>query len=132
MTIPRLVFLELLYRKWTTLLSVISIAAAVACLLGALVVLRTFDRRNEMELAAKEKALSDQMARMEDSYRKITKKMGFNILVLPHDQNLFDFYADNFADKLMPADLARMVLWLAASDSRMCTAQNFIVDAGWV
>ncbi|HUA78257.1 MAG TPA: SDR family oxidoreductase [Acetobacteraceae bacterium] len=35
-------------------------------------------------------------------------------------------------DKLMPADLARMVLWLAAADSRMCTAQNFIVDAGWV
>lgn len=35
-------------------------------------------------------------------------------------------------DKLMPADLARMVLWLASTDSRMCTAQNFIVDAGWV
>jgi NAD(P)-dependent dehydrogenase (short-subunit alcohol dehydrogenase family) len=35
-------------------------------------------------------------------------------------------------DKLMPADIARMVLWLAADDSRMCTAQNFIVDAGWV
>ncbi len=35
-------------------------------------------------------------------------------------------------DKLMPPDLARMVLWLAAADSRMCTAQNFIVDAGWV
>jgi NAD(P)-dependent dehydrogenase (short-subunit alcohol dehydrogenase family) len=28
-------------------------------------------------------------------------------------------------------DVARMVLWLAADDSRMCTAQNFIVDAGW-
>jgi D-xylose 1-dehydrogenase len=35
-------------------------------------------------------------------------------------------------DKLMPADIARMVLWLAANDSHMCTAQNFIVDAGWV
>jgi NAD(P)-dependent dehydrogenase (short-subunit alcohol dehydrogenase family) len=35
-------------------------------------------------------------------------------------------------DKLMPSDLARMVLWLASNDSRMCTAQNFIVDAGWV
>ena len=35
-------------------------------------------------------------------------------------------------DKLMPADIARMVLWLASDDSRMCTAQNFIVDAGWV
>lgn len=35
-------------------------------------------------------------------------------------------------DKLMPADVARMVLWLAADDSRMCTAQHFIVDAGWI
>jgi NAD(P)-dependent dehydrogenase (short-subunit alcohol dehydrogenase family) len=34
-------------------------------------------------------------------------------------------------DKLYPPDIARMVLWLAADDSRMCTAQNFIVDAGW-
>jgi NAD(P)-dependent dehydrogenase (short-subunit alcohol dehydrogenase family) len=33
--------------------------------------------------------------------------------------------------RLQPADLARMVLFLAADDSRMCTAQSFIVDAGW-
>lgn len=33
--------------------------------------------------------------------------------------------------RLMPDDLARMVLFLAADDSRMCTAQEFIVDAGW-
>ena len=35
-------------------------------------------------------------------------------------------------DKVQPADIARMVLFLAADDSRMCTAQNFIVDAGWI
>ena len=34
--------------------------------------------------------------------------------------------------RLYPPDLARMVLFLAADDSRMCTSQNFIVDAGWV
>lgn len=33
--------------------------------------------------------------------------------------------------RLMPEDLARMVLFLAADDSKMCTAQEFIVDAGW-
>jgi NAD(P)-dependent dehydrogenase (short-subunit alcohol dehydrogenase family) len=33
--------------------------------------------------------------------------------------------------RLQPDDLARMVLFLAADDSRLCTAQNFIVDAGW-
>jgi len=25
-----------------------------------------------------------------------------------------------------------MVLWLAAEDSRMCTAQRWIVDGGWM
>jgi NAD(P)-dependent dehydrogenase (short-subunit alcohol dehydrogenase family) len=33
--------------------------------------------------------------------------------------------------KVMPDDVARMALWLASSDSRMCTAQSFVVDGGW-
>lgn len=33
---------------------------------------------------------------------------------------------------LMPDDLARAALFLAADDSRMCTGQNFLVDGGWV
>ncbi|MET0935316.1 MAG: SDR family oxidoreductase [Luteibacter sp.] len=32
---------------------------------------------------------------------------------------------------LMPDDLARAALFLAADDSRMCTGQNMIVDGGW-
>ncbi len=32
---------------------------------------------------------------------------------------------------LMPADLARAVLFFAADDSAMCTAQSYVVDAGW-
>jgi NAD(P)-dependent dehydrogenase (short-subunit alcohol dehydrogenase family) len=34
--------------------------------------------------------------------------------------------------KLFPDDVARMVLWLAADDSRSCTAQKWIVDGGWM
>jgi D-xylose 1-dehydrogenase len=33
--------------------------------------------------------------------------------------------------ELMPHDLARMALFLAADDSRMITAQDLIVDGGW-
>ncbi len=33
--------------------------------------------------------------------------------------------------KLMPDDIAAMVLFLGADDSKMCTAQDFVVDAGW-
>lgn len=35
-------------------------------------------------------------------------------------------------EKVYPPDIARMVLFLGADDSRLCTGQDFIVDAGWV
>ncbi len=35
-------------------------------------------------------------------------------------------------DRIYPPDIARMVLFLAADDSRMCASQNYIVDGGWV
>jgi NAD(P)-dependent dehydrogenase (short-subunit alcohol dehydrogenase family) len=34
-------------------------------------------------------------------------------------------------DRVQPEDIAAMVLWLAADDSHMCTAQEFTVDGGW-
>jgi D-xylose 1-dehydrogenase len=34
--------------------------------------------------------------------------------------------------RVMPADIARMALWLAADDSRMCTSQIWVVDGGWI
>jgi NAD(P)-dependent dehydrogenase (short-subunit alcohol dehydrogenase family) len=33
---------------------------------------------------------------------------------------------------LEPQHIAHMALFLAADDSAMCTAQNFVVDGGWV
>jgi NAD(P)-dependent dehydrogenase (short-subunit alcohol dehydrogenase family) len=35
-------------------------------------------------------------------------------------------------EKVYPADVARMALWLAADDSRMCSNQKFVVDGGWI
>jgi NAD(P)-dependent dehydrogenase (short-subunit alcohol dehydrogenase family) len=34
--------------------------------------------------------------------------------------------------RLSPEDISAMALFLASDDSRMCTAQNFIVDGGWI
>jgi NAD(P)-dependent dehydrogenase (short-subunit alcohol dehydrogenase family) len=34
--------------------------------------------------------------------------------------------------KLVPADIARMVLFLASDDSDGCSGQHYIVDGGWV
>ena len=35
------------------------------------------------------------------------------------------------AGRVYPADIARMVLFLAADDSKMISAQDFVVDGGW-
>ena len=34
--------------------------------------------------------------------------------------------------RLYPPDIARMALWLAADDSRMCSKQTVVVDGGWI
>ncbi|MGL6159851.1 SDR family NAD(P)-dependent oxidoreductase [Microbulbifer sp.] len=35
-------------------------------------------------------------------------------------------------ERLIPENISAMVLFLASDDSCMCTAQNFIVDGGWI
>ena len=44
------------------------------------------------------------------------------------EQNLMQVQC--LKEKLTPADVTRLVLWLASDDSRMCTAQLWVVDAG--
>jgi D-xylose 1-dehydrogenase len=44
------------------------------------------------------------------------------------EQNLLQMQC--LKQKLVPPDLTRMVLWLASDDSRMCTAQMWVVDGG--
>jgi D-xylose 1-dehydrogenase len=54
-----------------------------------------------------------------------------DLWVTPEGEALIDA-SQCLKGRLYPPDLARMVLFLAANDSRMCSSQNFIVDAGWV
>ena len=36
------------------------------------------------------------------------------------------------AGRVQPQDIATMVTFLASDSARMCSAQNFVVDGGWV
>lgn len=51
-------------------------------------------------------------------------------LWLTHEAETDLLKAQCLKEKVYPDDVANLVLWLAADDSRMCSAQNFIVDAG--
>jgi D-xylose 1-dehydrogenase len=50
------------------------------------------------------------------------------------DPGKFQAYLERqcLKEHLEPADIARLALWLASAESRRCTGQTFVVDAGVV
>jgi hypothetical protein len=106
MSLLRLLFREILHRKLNFALSVLAAAAAVGCLAAALAVLREHQVATDRLLAAKEAAMRDRLARYEDEVRKLTKDMGFNILILPKALDLGRLYVEDAGDATMPEDYA--------------------------
>ena len=106
MRLYHLIFREIFYRKLSFCLGVLSASVAVACVVGQRVVLRQYDARTEQIIAAKEAETRATMAALEDDYRKLMLKLGFNVLILPKDQSLSDLYAEDFASKYMPEEYA--------------------------
>lgn len=61
----------------------------------------------------------------------VMTKRQLDLWVTPEGERQID-ERQCLSDRVYPSDVARMVLFLAADDSRMCTSQNYIVDGGWV
>ncbi len=88
------------------MLGILAVVAATACVVGAFTLLGQHDLRTNQILTAKREQTDADMKRLEDDTRKIMRELGFNLLILPKDQNLSDLYADNFAAKTMPEEFA--------------------------
>jgi len=121
MNIGRLIIREILFRKLGFALGVLSVLAAVGCLVGALASLRNHDRRTEQIIAAKQAETQEKMEQLADDYRRITLKLGFNVLILPKDQKLSDLYADDYASKYMPEEYATRL-----AKSRVATINHIL------
>jgi len=102
MTVWRLILKEILYRKLSFGMGVLSVVVAAGCLVSQLGALRLHDARTERIIAEKEAETKEKMRRMADDYRKIMKKLGFNLLILPKSQNLGDLYAESRVSGYMP------------------------------
>lgn len=121
MSAIRFVMKEIMLRKFSFLLGVVAVFLAVAVLSGQLTLLKAFDYRTEkvlddkrretekemMKIDAEMKRLEEEMHRMEDDYRKIMKQLGFNLVILPADQELGALYDSGYASKDMPEDYVK-------------------------
>jgi len=102
MKIRYLVYKEIKRRKLNFFLGLLSVLFAVSTVTGALTMLRIHDLNTFKLISQKEKETKERMDILEDDYRKIMKNLGFNLLILPKDQNVSDLYANDFASKYMP------------------------------
>jgi NAD(P)-dependent dehydrogenase (short-subunit alcohol dehydrogenase family) len=48
------------------------------------------------------------------------------------DENKLIDASQTLRGRVYPADVARMAMFLAADDSQMISAHDFVVDGGWV
>lgn len=116
-----LVLREISYRKAGFCLGVISVTIAVAFLVVELLIVRQHDARTEQILAAKEAETRARMAVLEDDYRKITKELGFNVLIVPSEQNLNDLFAEDYARQFMPEEYVERL-----AQARLATIQHLL------
>jgi putative ABC transport system permease protein len=113
MKILQLVIREIRHRKLNFFLSVFAIIIATSSLICSVMLLRVHDLRTSEILQKKEAELKVRMDKLKDDTRKSMLKLGFNLVILPKEQNLAEWYSDDYSVKYMPESYADR---LAASD----------------
>jgi putative ABC transport system permease protein len=100
----RLALREIGFRKGDFLLGVLAVTAAVACLAASATLLKGHGAwMADLTEAHRESTLS-LLRSVEDDYRKITKDMGYNVLVLNKAQDMAAYLDEGFASKHMPEE----------------------------
>ncbi|MHC4594467.1 MAG: FtsX-like permease family protein [Planctomycetota bacterium] len=121
MTIWKLVISEIRHRKINFALGVLSVMVASASFIGSVTLLRIHDLRTGRILGQKEVELAERMTQLTDDTRKAMLKLGFNVVILPKDQNLADWYSDDYASKYMPEDYVHRL-----ANSGVVTVRHFL------
>jgi len=100
--IARLLIREILHRKLNFLLGLLAVVAATALFVALL----TMGRASERETA------------------RIMRNMGFNLLILPKDTEMNDFWASDFASGAMPEQFVQRLLEFAVAGK--LSADHFV------
>ena len=113
MKIRQLVIKEIFHRKFSYSLSVFATLIATASIIGSILLLRMHDVRTSSILHRKAAELEQRMDKLQDDTRKSMLKLGFNLVILPEDLNLAEWYSNDYSTRYMPESYAER---LAQSD----------------
>lgn len=132
MKLTDLILREIRHRKVNFALSVFAVAiAAVSIVAGDLVIRRgqevtqrvLLDKQSETEAAIAEKVeqVAAAGADLEDAIRKQMKGLGFNVLILPENQDVSELHLQGSLTATMPEDYATRL-----ADSKIMTINHLL------
>ncbi|MDA0284887.1 MAG: FtsX-like permease family protein [Planctomycetota bacterium] len=113
MSVWRLVLREMKHRKVNFAMSLLSVTVAIACLVGAQTLLRSDELQTETILTEKQTEIEtaidkrkDDVAAagkaLEDSVRKQMLGLGFNVLIVPENQDLSELHLNGTLTETIP------------------------------
>jgi hypothetical protein len=100
--VTRLIRREIAYRKLDFALAVSGVAAAVACVVAVMTLLKGHDARLAALAEAREQETLSLMREVREDYRVITKELGYNLLILHKDEDTLEFLTRGYASRHMP------------------------------
>jgi hypothetical protein len=101
MSIWTLMIREIAYRKLNFVLALVGVAAAVGLLIGVLTCLHLHDARSEEIVARQQAETGATMAALKADVKRAMHRLGYNAIILPKDQSLGDWYAQDYASRTM-------------------------------
>ncbi len=104
MALGQVILKELRFHAVGSVLAVLAIGVGIATVRGGDLFLARYDRRERALLAEQERLARMRMDRIRQLIRQATDRLGFNLAILPADQPLSDWYAKDYATRVLPPD----------------------------
>ena len=101
MTLWRMLIREIIYRKTGFVVGVISVAVAAGGIIGAITLLDIHDIHSQVLVEQKERETKKHMVKLKDDMRKAMLKLGLNLVIIPKDQNVGDWYSEDTGSNYM-------------------------------
>jgi putative ABC transport system permease protein len=106
MTLWRMLIREIIHRKLGFAVGVISVAVAAAGITGAIAILDIHDVNSQVLVEQKERETKKHMVKLKDDMRKAMLKLGLNLVIIPKDQNVGDWYSEDTGSSYMKEQYA--------------------------
>ncbi len=123
MPLYRVVMRELVHHRWNAAAGLAALTLAVAVMAGSAMVLDAYQIDMEQALDAKQAHLEGRLAEVRADVRRSVGELGFDLTLVPGEQELGDWYVEAQSAVTMPEDYLQRLADSEVASLRQAAAQ---------